>query len=428
MAQNTALRFQKIREKTNRLVLSPRGRKLYLRRLFHTQISDASVRLVFPNPLLRLSMRHNLIRKKVKLHSHRHIDSSLFVDNSHTSCTLDEPLSFTRRSLKASQSFRMFTVHTNRQGGNGFDTSAFRFTLNEGEREFGQMPRSQFEAQTKVLNKTMSKDHKLDHLQEKAKDSDKSMRNSIDEDENEEPETKDCRNLTETFVAVIAQGILSVPSKRMTLSSIYNFIAKTFPHFDKEKGPGWRNSVRHNLSSNDCFVKASRAENGKGHYWMIHPKDLPEFSKGNFRRPRKPRRPRCSHALGCGTDRSMLGLPLSATLFPYHHKPSHSLEFTKPHPPKEPFPHPFGVTPNRSPLLPTSRYDYYSREAAETAHFPMNQYHGFSTPPPPYGLFSWQDNPAFRNYNPHFQSSSFHPYLYMSPVSQSENGIGINYA
>ena len=297
MAQNTALRFQKIREKTNRLVLSPRGRKLYLRRLFHTQISDASVRLVFPNPLLRLSMRHNLIRKKVKLHSHRHIDSSLFVDNSHTSCTLDEPLSFTRRSLKASQSFRMFTVHTNRQGGNGFDTSAFRFTLNEGEREFGQMPRSQFEAQTKVLNKTMSKDHKLDHLLEKAKDSDKSMRNSIDEDENEEPETKDCRNLTETFVAVIAQGILSVPSKRMTLSSIYNFIAKTFPHFDKEKGPGWRNSVRHNLSSNDCFVKASRAENGKGHYWMIHPKDLPEFAKGNFRRRRKPRRPKCSHPL-----------------------------------------------------------------------------------------------------------------------------------
>ncbi|EDO38254.1 predicted protein, partial [Nematostella vectensis] len=90
-----------------------------------------------------------------------------------------------------------------------------------------------------------------------------------------------------TFVAVIAQSILSVPTKRMTLSSIYSFIAKNYPHFDKEKGPGWRNSVRHNLSSNDCFVKASRAENGKGHYWMIHPKDLPEFSKGNFRRRRK---------------------------------------------------------------------------------------------------------------------------------------------
>lgn len=107
---------------------------------------------------------------------------------------------------------------------------------------------------------------------------------------------EDDRN-SETFVAVIAQAILSVPTKRMTLSSIYSFIARNYPHFDKEKGPGWRNSVRHNLSSNDCFVKASRAENGKGHYWMIHPKDLPEFAKGNFRRRRKPRRPKCSHPL-----------------------------------------------------------------------------------------------------------------------------------
>ena len=117
--------------------------------------------------------------------------------------------------------------------------------------------------------------------------------NSIEQDKRKSSKEDD-RN-SETFVAVIAQSILSVPTKRMTLSSIYSFIARNYPHFDKEKGPGWRNSVRHNLSSNDCFVKASRAENGKGHYWMIHPKDLPEFAKGNFRRRRKPRRPKCSH-------------------------------------------------------------------------------------------------------------------------------------
>lgn len=128
---------------------------------------------------------------------------------------------------------------------------------------------------------------------------------------------EDDRN-TETFVAVIAQAILSVPTKRMTLSSIYSFIARNYPHFDKEKGPGWRNSVRHNLSSNDCFVKASRAENGKGHYWMIHPKDLPEFAKGNFRRRRKPRRPKCSHPL-MFRDSPFLYHPLtpSFSTFPY---------------------------------------------------------------------------------------------------------------
>ncbi|KAL9959276.1 hypothetical protein ACROYT_G032586 [Oculina patagonica] len=323
----------------------------------------------------------------------------------------------------------MFNVHPSRPETNSLDTSAFRFPFSEEEKDFSQLPRSQLETQTTVLNhRTMPKDLKLDQcLKEKSTDSEKTRRLSrTDEDEEEGSESKDSRNLTETFVAVIAQGILSVPSKRMTLSSIYNFIAKTFPHFDKEKGPGWRNSVRHNLSSNDCFVKASRAENGKGHYWMIHPKDLPEFAKGNYRRPRKPRRPRCSHALGCATDRGILGLPLSASLFPYHHKPSASLDLPKPHPPNETFSHPFGVAPNRSPLLPTSRYDFYSREA-DKARYPLNpQFHGFSTPPPPYPLF-WQDNPAFRNYSSHFQSSTFHPYLYMSPVSQSENSIGLTH-
>ncbi|XP_068759836.1 forkhead box protein unc-130-like [Montipora capricornis] len=127
---------------------------------------------------------------------------------------------------------------------------------------------------------------------EEAKDDEE----KVTDEDNAKNSKQDDRN-SETFVAVIAQAILSVPTKRMTLSSIYSFIARNYPHFDKEKGPGWRNSVRHNLSSNDCFVKASRAENGKGHYWMIHPKDLPEFIKGNFRRRRKPRRPKCSHPL-----------------------------------------------------------------------------------------------------------------------------------
>ena len=315
----------------------------------------------------------------------------------------------------------MFSIHTNRQEGNTIDASAFRFPHCENERDFSQLPRSQLETQTKVLNRTMSKNTKVESLKEEQAGSEKSrsISSSADEDEDDERDAKDSRNLTETFVAVIAQGILSVPSKRMTLSSIYNFIAKSFPHFDKEKGPGWRNSVRHNLSSNDCFVKASRAENGKGHYWMIHPKDLPEFSKGNYRRPRKPRRPRCSHAMGCASDRSMLGLPLSTSLFPYPRKPPASLDLSKPNPASaESFSHPFGVSP--------PRYDYYSR-AENSRRYPLNQFHAFSTPPPPYGLF-WQDNSPFRNYSTHFQSSTFHPYLYMSSVSPSDNAMGINYA
>jgi len=316
----------------------------------------------------------------------------------------------------------MNSILSNRQEGNSRDTSAFRFPFAEEERDYSQLPLSQLQMQTKVLNRTTFKDMKVEALKEEHAGSEeaRNVSGGTDEDDDEEDErdAKDPRNLTETFVAVIAQGILSVPSKRMTLSSIYNFIAKRFPHFDKEKGPGWRNSVRHNLSSNDCFVKTSRAENGKGHYWMIHPKDLPEFSKGNYRRPRKPRRPRCNHPLGYTTDRSMLSLSLSGNLLPYHRNTSASLDLAKPHPSSEPFPHPFGVSP--------SRYDYYPC-AKDSNLYPLNQFHRFSSPPPPYGLF-WQDNSAFRNYNTHFQPSTFHPYLYMSSVPQSDNAMGINYA
>ncbi|CAH3180586.1 unnamed protein product [Porites lobata] len=313
----------------------------------------------------------------------------------------------------------MFSIHSGRHEENSLDVSTYRFPCKEDERNFRQLPLSRLETQTNLSSRAMSKDVKVESSKgQTVRKKTRSISSSEDEDEDSTRESKESRNLSETFVAVIAQGILSVPSKRMTLSSIYNFISKRFPHFDKEKGPGWRNSVRHNLSSNDCFVKASRAENGKGHYWMIHPKDLPEFSKGNYRRPRKPRRPRCSHSLSCATDRGLLGLPISASLFPYPHKPPSSLDFSKPHSP-ETFSRPFGVT--------SPRYEYFSRAEPEAPRYPLNQFQGFSTPPPPYG-FLWQDNSAFRNYSTRLQSSTFHPCLYMSPVAQKDNVMGINYA
>ena len=90
---------------------------------------------------------------------------------------------------------------------------------------------------------------------------------------------------SQSYIGLIAMGILSAKDKKLVLSDIYQWILDNYPYF-RTRGPGWRNSIRHNLSLNDCFVKAGRAANGKGHYWAIHPAVVADFERGDFRRRR----------------------------------------------------------------------------------------------------------------------------------------------
>lgn len=61
-----------------------------------------------------------------------------------------------------------------------------------------------------------------------------------------------------------------------------------FP-FYRRNTQRWQNSLRHNLSFNDCFIKIPRRADrpGKGAYWTLHPKCGDMFENGSFLRRRK---------------------------------------------------------------------------------------------------------------------------------------------
>ncbi|KAL0279112.1 UNVERIFIED_CONTAM: hypothetical protein PYX00_000732 [Menopon gallinae] len=91
-----------------------------------------------------------------------------------------------------------------------------------------------------------------------------------------------------SYISLTAMAIWSSPEKMLPLSDIYRFITERFPYY-RRNTQRWQNSLRHNLSFNDCFIKIPRRPDrpGKGAYWALHPNALDMFENGSFLRRRK---------------------------------------------------------------------------------------------------------------------------------------------
>ena len=69
---------------------------------------------------------------------------------------------------------------------------------------------------------------------------------------------------SQSYIALISMAILASAEKRLVLGDIYKILTHWLPDRYNTSTTAWRNSIRHNLSLNECFVKAGRAANGKG--------------------------------------------------------------------------------------------------------------------------------------------------------------------
>ncbi|EJD52775.1 hypothetical protein AURDEDRAFT_111336, partial [Auricularia subglabra TFB-10046 SS5] len=99
------------------------------------------------------------------------------------------------------------------------------------------------------------------------------------------------------YSTLIRYAIKGSPNNKLLLEDIYYAIESRFPYF-RTAPAGWKNSVRHNLSLNPCFVKVPRplTDRGKGSYWTVDDNVDPRTGVHRIRKRHKAGK--ASHAVG----------------------------------------------------------------------------------------------------------------------------------
>lgn len=73
---------------------------------------------------------------------------------------------------------------------------------------------------------------------------------------------EDVRKPPLSFACMIFMAVESSPTKTLPVKDIYDWVMWKFPYY-RNAPPGWKNSVRHNLSLNKCFKKVDR------YHWKV---------------------------------------------------------------------------------------------------------------------------------------------------------------
>ena len=128
-----------------------------------------------------------------------------------------------------------------------------------------------------------------------------------------------------SFVYLIALAINNNMEKEMSLKEIYEYIMENYPFYRHPESGRWKASIRHTLSTNDCFVRKN--VNCKRSVWALHPDSIGMFEGGTTIRRKKQFRAKCWHDNYMGNIEKDRQMSKQSTSVPTSHDIPQSIPF-----------------------------------------------------------------------------------------------------